>query len=105
MKYYYKNIIAGVLAMTVITVPLSVKSRYTISDENNIIKAEAEEAEIKNSYSYEIVPFLEPFNEYFYIKTENPNPDNFRFVDKHSIYSDESMIIKNKTTKYEDSTT
>ena len=37
-------------------------------------------------YSYEIVPLLAPFNEYFLVKTEKPDPTSFRFKDKKSIY-------------------
>lgn len=35
-------------------------------------------------YTYEIVPLIEPFNEYFYVKTDNPHPESFRFSDKDS---------------------
>ena len=41
-------------------------------------------------YSYEIVPLLAPFNEYFLVKTENPDPTSFRFKDKKSIYCNEN---------------
>ena len=37
-------------------------------------------------YSYEIVPLLEPFNEYFYVKTNNPDVSYVRFEDKNSKY-------------------
>ena len=37
-------------------------------------------------YSYEIVPLLEPFNEYFYVKTDNPDVSYVRFEDKNSKY-------------------
>ncbi len=37
-------------------------------------------------YSYEIIPLLEPFNEYFLIKTDNPNPESFRFWDAETVY-------------------
>ena len=40
------------------------------------------------AYSYEIIPLVEPFNQYFYIKTDNPDPDSFRFYDKSSKYYD-----------------
>ena len=38
-------------------------------------------------YTYEITPMLSPFNTYFYVKTENPDPMSFRFVDKSSVYA------------------
>lgn len=39
-------------------------------------------------YSYEVLPLMEPFNSYFYIKTDNPDPDSFRFVDEATKYAD-----------------
>ncbi|MCR5701645.1 MAG: leucine-rich repeat domain-containing protein [Lachnospiraceae bacterium] len=66
-----------------------------------------------NKYSYEIIPFVEPFNDYFFIKTDNPNPDTFCFVDNSSVYAGEGktgsitpvdtefsdVIYENKETK------
>ncbi|MCR4645146.1 MAG: dockerin type I repeat-containing protein [Oscillospiraceae bacterium] len=43
-------------------------------------------------YTYEIYPLVEPFNEYFYVKTDNPNPESFRFADHDSPYSETSVI-------------
>ena len=43
-------------------------------------------------YSYEITPLLPPFNEYFYVKTDNPDPYSFRFLDKNSKYSEDAGI-------------
>lgn len=43
-------------------------------------------------YTYEVIPLLEPFNEYFYVKTDNPDPETFRFSDKDSPYSETSVI-------------
>lgn len=45
----------------------------------------AGESDIRK-YSYEIIPLLPPFNEYFYIKTDNPDPDSFLFIDKKTKY-------------------
>ncbi len=52
-------------------------------------------------YTYEIYPLIEPFNEYFYIKTDNPHPESFRFSDKDSPYS-ESSVIENVDKLYAD---
>ena len=38
------------------------------------------------SYSYTITPIVSPFNVYYYVKTDNPDPTSFRFVDKTSKY-------------------
>ncbi len=48
---------------------------------------------IASDYTYEIIPLLEPFNQYFYIKTDNPDPDTFRFVDESTKYSDTTGSI------------
>ncbi len=37
-------------------------------------------------YSYEVLPLMAPFNSYFYIKTDNPDPDSFQFADKETKY-------------------
>lgn len=42
-------------------------------------------------YTYEIIPLLAPFNEYFYVKTDNPDPAYVRFVDKSSKYASEGV--------------
>lgn len=41
-------------------------------------------------YSYAITPLMTPFNEYFYIKTDNPDPLSFRFVDNSTVYGKDS---------------
>ena len=43
-------------------------------------------------YTYTITPLLAPFNEYFFVETDNPDPTSFRFVDKSSKYSESSTI-------------
>ena len=45
-----------------------------------------------NGYSYEISPLLSPFNEYFFVKTDNPDPTSFRFIDKSSKYENNALI-------------
>ena len=47
-------------------------------------------------YSYTVTPLLEPFNEYFFVKTDNPDPCSFRFIDKSSIYGDSGNISPNR---------
>ncbi len=44
------------------------------------------------AYTYTVTPILSPFNEYFFVKTDNPDPESFRFADKSSVYSDSSTI-------------
>ncbi|MBQ6496406.1 MAG: fibronectin type III domain-containing protein [Firmicutes bacterium] len=61
------------------------------------------------SYSYKITPLLLPFNEYFFVETDNPDPSSFRFADKSSIYGDNSVISVSGNiyadVKYEDEQT
>ena len=52
-------------------------------------------------YTYEIYPLVAPFNEYFFVKTDNPHPESFRFSDKDSPYS-ETSVIYNADTVYAD---
>ena len=44
------------------------------------------------AYSYEVIPLLEPFADYFYIKTDNPDPNTFRFVDEDTVYASEGSV-------------
>lgn len=37
-------------------------------------------------YSYEITPIMEPFNNFFFVKTDNPDPESFCFIDEDSRY-------------------
>ena len=45
------------------------------------------------AYTYEVIPLLEPFNMYFYIKTDNPDPTSFRFIDRDSVYQEEGREV------------
>lgn len=62
--------------------------KYTSIDEDKLkdikVKIKVE------SYTYEVIPMLEPFNSYFFIKTDNPDPESFRFLDVDSVYADEN---------------
>ena len=49
--------------------------------------------EITESYSYSITPLLAPFNEYFYVKTDNPDPKTILIVDKSSEYTDKEQVL------------
>lgn len=52
------------------------------------------EGESSMQYHYEIIPVLAPFNQYFFVKTDDPDPTSFRFVDKNSAYSEDSLIMQ-----------
>ena len=56
-------------------------------------------------YSYEVIPLLEPFNEWYYIMTDNPDPSTFAFKDANTKYVDEESTygtISPTTTIYAD---
>ena len=44
----------------------------------------AESGTNPEDYSYEVTPIIEPFEYYLYVKTDNPDPTSFRFIDKDS---------------------
>ena len=39
-------------------------------------------------HTYEITPLLSPINQYFYVKTDDPDPMSFRFIDKSTVYAE-----------------
>ena len=49
-------------------------------------------AEEVAQYSYKITPLLQPFNQYFFVKTDNPDPDSFQFIDQTTVYGTEGSI-------------
>lgn len=49
-------------------------------------------ADDPKQYTYEITPLLVPFNDFFYVKTDNPDPKSFRFADKSSKYSESAVL-------------
>ena len=70
----------------------------------NLKNAKHFKMEDENGYTYEIIPLMAPFNEYFYIKTDNPDPDSFRFVDETSVYTEKPNVgsIQPTDVIYED---
>lgn len=49
-------------------------------------------APASKNYTYKITPLLEPFNQYFFVETDNPDPNSFRFCDKSSKYEENALI-------------
>ena len=49
-------------------------------------------AEEVAQYSYKITPLLQPFNDYFFVETDNPNPKSFRFIDQTTVYDAKGYI-------------
>lgn len=108
-----KHLLAGITAAAFL---FGLSSEIPMLTGTGTIEAAAADAA---SYTYEITPLLKPFNDYFFVKTNNPDPLSFRFVDKNTIYGtdgssgsldvnydswDEEMIIYPDVV-YEDKTT
>ena len=99
------GIMAAIMAFSVVGTPLgdiipevSKKiSASAASEETVLAKASA------TGYSYTITPLLAPFNEYFFVKTDNPDPTSFRFADKTSVYiEDEPSVISAAWDSWDD---
>ena len=50
-------------------------------------------------YTYKVTPLMSPFNLFFFVETENPDPRTFRFEDKSSKYKSRPYILNNKNSK------
>ena len=82
------GIMAAIMAFSVVGTPVG-DIIPEVSKKAGASAAPEETALVKASaagYSYTITPLLAPFNEYFFVKTDNPDPTSFRFVDKTSAY-------------------
>lgn len=80
LKSTIKKLWCGLLAATVIITEFS-QEIYASDKEKGVA-----------DYTYTITPLLAPFNEYFFVKTDNPDPTSFRFLDKSSKYSESSLV-------------
>ncbi len=52
-------------------------------------------------YTYTVRALLPPFNEYFFVETDNPDPRTFRFEDKSSVYRSRPYILREKDSSGE----
>ena len=99
------GIMAAIMVFSVVGTPVGdiipeVSKKVSASaatEETSLAKASA------TGYSYTITPLLAPFNEYFFVKTDNPNPTSFRFTDKTSAYiEDEPSVISAAWDSWDD---
>ena len=99
------GIMAAIMAISVVGTPVGdifpeVSKKISASatpEETALVKASA------TGYSYTITPLLAPFNEYFFVKTDNPDPTSFRFADKTSVYiEDEPSVISAAWDSWDD---
>ncbi len=70
-------------------------------DNDNNDKDKKKEDSI-TKYSYEIIPIVTPLNQFFYIKTDNPDPGSFRFIDRSTRYASSGGLIEVDETIYPD---
>lgn len=49
-------------------------------------------------YTYQVYPILEGFNEWYFVKTDNPDPKTFRFIDKDTVYMDSGQCELTRCT-------
>ncbi len=95
LKRITSGIMAAVMAVTVVGTPVG----DMIPAIGETLSAAAESADIKSGtvnaaeYSYTITPLLAPFNQYFFVQTDNPDPLSFRFTDKSTKYDEEEQSI------------
>ena len=99
------GIMAAIMAFSVVGTPVGdifpeVSKKISASaapEETAVVKVSA------TGYSYTITPLLAPFNEYFFVKTDNPDPTSFRFADKTSVYvEDEPSVISAAWDSWDD---
>ena len=99
------GIMAAIMVFSVVGTPVGdiipeVSKKVSASaatEETALAKASA------TGYSYTITPLLAPFNEYFFVKTDNPDPTSFRFTDKTSAYiEDEPSVISAAWDSWDD---
>ena len=48
--------------------------------------------EMNKGYTYKVIPLSTPFNVYFFIETDNPDPESFFFEDEDSVYATGDII-------------
>lgn len=73
--------------------------------EDGLVEDEDRAAADPSVYTYKVAPLLTPFNRYFYVQTDNPDPYSFRLVDDSSIYyqaGDGRDYMEQTTARYID---
>ena len=79
MKKCVSVILTAAILLTVVFCAVPAAAAQTIAEE-------------VAQYSYKITPLLQPFNQFFFVKTDNPNPKSFRFIDQTTVYDAEGLI-------------
>lgn len=80
---------------------IDAEARFGFEEDPEILKdadiAATGENKDVTEYSYSITPLMTPFNYYFFVKTDNPNPNTFVFADHDTVYSENGDIISSET--------
>ena len=80
----FKKIMSAVLTIGMICSCSSI----VLGDNNPLNLTVSAKEKGVTDYTYAVTPVLSPFNEYFYVKTDNPDPFSFRFVDNSTVYGE-----------------
>jgi predicted membrane chloride channel (bestrophin family) len=48
--------------------------------------------EMNKGYTYKVIPLVTPLNVYFFIDTDNPDPNSFYFADEDSVYATDGIV-------------
>ena len=97
LKKTVSGIMAAVIAVAVVGTPVGdlipvIGERLSATAASTDIKSGTVNAA---GYSYTITPLLAPFNQYFFVQTDNPDPLSFRFTDKSTKYDEgEQSVIR-----------
>ncbi len=63
---------------------------------------ELSDADPPEKYTFEIIPLLDGFNQFFLVKTTYPDPQAFRFIDRSSSYTFGHALIRYTQTRFAD---
>ena len=88
----FKKIMSAVLTIGMICSCSSI----VLGDNNPLNLTVSAKEKGVTDYTYAVTPVLSPFNEYFYVKTDNPDPFSFRFVDNSTVYGEKGIFVTSK---------
>ncbi len=98
MKRFMSVLLSTAMALSAVPVSVSLSPAVEVSADEDSGYADA------TQYTYEISTILEPFDDYIYVKTDNPDPYSFAFADYDGVYSsdDDPAIYALKESLFSD---
>ncbi len=92
MKRFMSVLLSTTMVLTAVPVSVSLSPVVEVSADDT------QECQVDvTDYTYEITPILAPFGSYIYVKTDNPDPFSFQFVDYDSVYIDDDSYDDHAT--------